>query len=255
MTQVPFAQPANATLAPVNPKDFDDPRMKKLLTPLVILTALLATAPLSAKEFEGTIRMKLSDGRKAAMPLAYSIKGTLLRTDIEAEEGMTATMIMDFTKKEMIMLMPGQPMYMVMPLKDAAAKAAGHVGEEPELVNTGESEVILGYTCTKYIVKSKDAVTEVWATAELGTFMGLASQSMGGGQPAAPASWERALTGKAFFPLRVASAPGSKQQFRLEVTAVEPKALPASFFAPPAGYQKFDMGGMMQGLGGNPFAR
>lgn len=221
----------------------------------LLLAALVAATPLSAKEFEGTIKMKLTDGRSKAMPLEYSVKGGLLRTDMQAEEGMTATMIMDFAKQEMIMLMPGQPMYMVMPMKQAAAKAAQHVGEQPELVNTGETEVILGYKCTKYLVKSKEAVTEIWATEEIGAFMGLAKAMGGPGQGAAPASWEQALSGKGFFPLRVVSAPGSKQQFRLEVTAVEPKSLPASYFAPPAGYQKFDMGGMMQGMGGNPFAR
>lgn len=229
--------------------------MKKLLPPLFVIAALLATASLSAKEFEGTIKMKLTDGRSKAMPLEYSIKGGLLRTDMQVEEGMTATAIIDVAKDEMIMLMPGQPMYMVMPLKQAAAKASGHVGEEPELINTGETEVILGYKCTKYLVKSKEAVTEIWATDEIGAFRGFSSSMGGGGQPAAPASWERALAGKNFFPLRVASAAGSKQKFRMDVTAIEPKSLPASFFAPPAGYQKFDMGGMMQGMGGNPFAR
>jgi hypothetical protein len=229
--------------------------MKKLLTPLIVIAALLATASLSAKEFEGTIRMKLTDGGSKAMPLEYSIKGGLLRTDIQAEEGMTATVIMDFAKDEMIMLMPGQPMYMVMPIRQTAAKASGHGGVEPELVNTGETEVILGYKCTKYLAKSKEAVTEIWASDELGVFRGLGNSMGAGSKAAAPAGWERALAGKNFFPLRVASAPGSKQKFRMEVTAIEPKSLPASFFAPPAGYQKFDMGGMMQGLGGNPFAR
>lgn len=232
--------------------------MKKLLTPLLVIAALFATASLSAKQFEGTIKMKLTDGRSKAMPLEYSIKGGLLRTDIQAEEGMTATMIMDIAKDEMIMLMPGQPMYMVMPIKQTAAKASGHAGEEPELVKTGETEVILGYTCTKYLAKSKEAVTELWVTEEIGGFLGLGNSMGAGGQSAAPtggAGWEKALVGKNFFPLRVASAPGSKQKFRMEVTAIEPKSLPASFFAPPAGYQKFDMGGMMKGLGGNPFAR
>jgi hypothetical protein len=229
--------------------------MKKMLAPLLVIAALLATASLSAKEFEGTVKMKLTDGRSKAMPIEYSIKGGLLRTDMQVEEGMTATVIMDIAKDEMIMLMPGQPMYMVMPIKQSAAKASGHVGEEPELINTGETEVILGYKCTKYLVKSKEAVTEIWATDELGVFLGVSNAMGGGGQAAAPASWERAISGKNFFPLRVASAPGSKQKFRMDVTAIDPKSLPASFFAPPAGYQKFDMGGMMKGLGGNPFAR
>jgi hypothetical protein len=233
-----------------------DAAMKKTLALVLITCALLTPGALSAKDFEGTVRMKITDGRSKAMPLEYSIKGGLLRTDIQAEEGMTMTAIMDFAKDEMIMLMPGQPMYMVMPIKSTAAQASGHTGEEPELVNTGETETILGYPCTKYLAKSKEAVTEIWATEEIGAFMGLGSamsSPMGG--KAAPQSWEKSLVGKNFFPLRVVSGAGSRQKFRMDVTAIEPKSLPASFFAPPAGYQKFDMGGMMKGLGGNPFGR
>lgn len=231
--------------------------MRNLL-PLVLLASVLAApGALAARDFEGTVRMKITDGRSQAMPLEYSVKGGLLRTDIQAEEGMTMTAIMDFAKDEMIMLMPGQPMYMVMPIKAAAAQASGHTGEDPVLEKTGETETILGYKCTKYLARSKEAVTEIWATEEIGAFMGLGSAMSGPmGSKATPASWEKALVGKNFFPLRVVSGPGSKQKFRLEVTGIEPKSLPASHFAPPAGYQKFDMGGMLKGLpGGNPFGR
>jgi hypothetical protein len=231
--------------------------MKKLLPLTLLVSALLAPGMLSAKTFEGTIKMQITDGRNKAMPLDYSLKDGLLRTDIQAGEGMTMTAIMDFAKDEMLMLMPDQQMYMVMPMKRAAAAAAGHTSEEPALEKTGETETIIGYKCTKYLAKSKEAVTEIWATEELGAFMGLGS-AMGGpmGKGAAPQAWEKALVGKSFFPLRVISTAGTKQKFRMDVTAVEAKSLPATFFAPPVGYQKFDMGGMMKGMpGGNPFGR
>lgn len=230
--------------------------MKKLLAVALFVSALLTPGALLAKNFEGTIRMNITDGRNKAMPLSYSLKEGLLRTDIQAEEGMTATAIMNFAKDEMIMFMPGQPMYMVMSMKQAVTEASGHTADDATLENTGETETILGYKCTKYLAKSKEALTEIWATEELGTFMGLGNAMGGPGGKRAPSQgWEKALVGKNFFPLRVVSITGKKQQFRMDVTAVEEKSLPASFFAPPAGYQKFDMGGMMQGLGGNPFAR
>jgi len=230
--------------------------MKKLLFPVLLAAALLSDNALSAKTFEGTVKMTITDGRSKAVPLSYSIKEGLLRTDMTVEEGMTATSIMDFAKQEMIMLMPGQPMYMVMPMKRPVGEAVEHKGEDVVLEKTGETETIIGYKCTKYLAKAKDGVTEIWATEELGAFMGMGN-SMGGpgGKGAPPQAWENAIVGKNFFPLRVVSTNGKKQKFRMDVTAVEAKSLPASFFAPPAGYEKFDMGAMMKGMGGNPFGR
>jgi len=225
--------------------------VKKLLPLLLILAAFVAPATLSAKNFEGTIRMTMTDAKGGKRPLDYSIREGLIRTDVQVSEGMSATAIMNFAKDEMIVLMPGQPMYMVMPLKRTANQATGHTSDDATLEKTGETEKILGYDCTKYLVKSKGATTEIWATEELGAFMGLGG-GMGGpmGKGTPPAGWEKALTGKNFFPMRVVSGAGSKEKFRLDVTAVEPKTLAPSFFAPPEGYQKFDMGGMMKGMGG-----
>ena len=158
--------------------------MKKLLVPVLLLLACTAPAGLHAKDFEGTIQMTMTDGRNKAMPLAYSIKGHQIRTDIQTG-GMNATAILDFKKMEMIMLMPGQPMYMVMPLEQAAEAASGHKPDDVKLEKTGVTETIIGYTCTKYVVTSKDGVTELWATEELGSFRGLGS-SMGGGMGKAP---------------------------------------------------------------------
>lgn len=226
--------------------------MKKLLSLSLLLAAALFPAALSAKTFEGTIQMTITDGRNKAMPMAYSIKGHLIRTDVQVDHGINATAILDFSKNEMIMLMPSQPMYMVMPLQGAAEAATGHKADDVTLEKTAITEKILGYTCTKYLAKSQDSVTEIWATEELGSFQGLGGAM---GKTKATPSWEKALVGKNFFPLRVVASDGQKTQFRMEATAVQAKTLPASHFAPPEGYRKFDMGGMMQGLPGMPGSR
>lgn len=218
---------------------------------------LFAISSLAAKTFEGTVHMKITAGGEGTHQLSYSIKGSKLRTEIQAGNNLNATAIMDLNKDEVIMLMPGQPMYMTMSLKGTVAKATGGDVTESTLEDTGVTETILGYTCTKYIAHNQDGDVEIWATTELGTFMGLGS-SMGGmmGGSKAKASWEQALTGKNFFPLRVKNAPGNRNQFTLEITKIEAKNLPDALFSPPEGYQKFDMGGMMQGLmGGAPFNR
>lgn len=226
--------------------------MKQIVRISLLVALLFCPAFAMAKAFEGTVFMKITTGRDGTHSLNYSIKGTKLRTEVQAGNGMSASAIMDLTKDEMIMLMPDQRMYMTMSLKNGVAKATGGKVEETTLENTGITEQILGYTCTKYIAQNKEGDVEIWATDQLGTFMGLGSMGnmMGGGKKSA--GWEQALTGKDFFPLRVKSAANNRNQFMLETTAIEAKSLPDSLFTPPAGYQKFDMGGMMQGMmGGN----
>lgn len=225
--------------------------MKTTFKLALLSAALLMPGWLQAKTFEGTVKMEISSGRNETHALTYSIKESRLRTDIQTDNGMSVSAIMDLNKDEMIMLMPAQSMYMTMSLKATVAKATGQKGEKTELVNTGITDKILGYSCTKYLAKTKDGDVDIWATNELGTFMGLGN-FMGGGK--AKSGWETAVVGKDFFPLRVRSAAGSRNEFALEAKSVVPKSLPDSLFSPPAGFHKFDMGGMMQGMGGaNPF--
>ncbi len=214
--------------------------MKHFLKLALLSSVVLCPGWLTAKPFQGTVRMQISNGGNDTHNLSYSIKGTRVRTDIQLADSKTASAIMDLAKDEMIILMPGQPMYMTMSIKTTVDKATGSKTGDTKLENTGITAKILGYTCTKYLAKTKDGSMEIWATTELGTFMGLGK--MMSGKKKNP-GWEAALVGKDFFPLRVKSDPKSRSGFSLEATAIEPKSLPESFFAPPKGYQKFDMGG------------
>jgi len=68
-----------------------------------------------------------------------------------------------------------------------------------------------------------------------------------------PAAWEAELRSKGFFPLRTVMKGRKGREDKMEVVNVEKTSLPDSFFAPPAGYKKFEMpgmGGLLQGLGG-----
>jgi len=226
--------------------------MRALLVPLL---ALLLTAA-SGAHFAGNVQMKMTDGRASTHTLTYSIKGNLVRTDVELAEGQTASAIINPDKDQMTMLLPSQQMYMVMPVRRTAA-AAGHDIDEVQIEKTGETEKILGYDCTKYLVKSNGSTTEVWATDELGTFMGLGSSSGPFGRRQPSAAWEKALTGKNFFPLRVSTAPGDKttSAFRLEATAIKKESLPDSLFTPPENYRKLDMSGLPGVGGASPFGQ
>ncbi len=237
--------------------------MKKL-SALLIGSVLLFPHSLAAEAFEGKVTMKITDSSgKAVPPLTFNLKEGFSRIDMEAGPGMTAGMIMDLNKKEMTILIPQQKMYMVQPLTLAAAASTAGVPDttaEVSFEKAPDTEKILGYDCVKFIAKTKDSTTEIWTTDQLGTFLGM---GMGGGGPmggmmggrrggpagAGSQPWAQALAGKNFFPLRVVTHNASgKETTRMEVTAIEKQSLPASLFAPPAGWQ--NLSDMMKNMGG-----
>jgi hypothetical protein len=230
----------------------------KLITPIVTICALLAPAVLSADTFEGTLTMTItsSSSKNGPQALNMSLKDGNMRTDIQTSRG-TMSAIMDMKNQQMIILMPQQRMYMVQPMRQPAAQQGQYqqyqgqaqaAGNPPTLVDTGVKETILGYECTKYTATNDKGTAEIWVTDQLGTFTGLFH---GGapGRPNQPApDWENALKGKAFFPMKVVGT-NDKGTFSMEVTAINKTSLPDSLFAPPDGWQKFDLGSIMGGGG------
>ena len=220
--------------------------MKATLRSL-LLAALFAPACLLAANFEGKVNFKITTGGKP-QELAYSIKGDKLRIDMPGTKGMGG-MIMDTTKKETTIIMDEQKMYMTMAMPETTATDRGGKTEEAKLEKTGQTEKILGYLATKFTSTSQGTTTELWLAEGIGTFLSMAGKSpMGGGRKGSSPeaqSWEKALAGKDLFPLRVVGKDKSgKESYRMEATAINKQSIPDSQFAPPAGYQKFDMGGM-----------
>lgn len=221
------------------------------------LLLIAATSSLSAQpsSFEGKIKMQMKS-EKHTQVIDYSVKSNFLRMDMPIDKGSAATSIMDFTKKEMIMIMPNEKMYMVMPIPDADEDTGKkkRPGREPTFEKTGETEKILGYLCTKFISKDENNHTyEIWAAEGLGTFMtGSGNNPM---KRAPRSAWEAELAKKGFFPLRmIGKDEKGKQVFQMDALAVDKQKLPDSFFTAPADYKRLDMGNMMKGLG-NPFGR
>ena len=236
--------------------------MNPLLRILAVGGLLAATHAFAVDAFEGKVSLALTSDKGRTQDLNYSIKAQKLRMDLAAEGHQMST-IMDMAKLEMLMLMPDQQMYMVMPIKKPVEKAMEKQQESTaEIERTGKTEKILGYTCDQILVKDKGTVTEMWVATDLGMFMGLGSGGGGGGGGmfgggrrggggAASAKWEEVLKGKGGFPLRVISHDAKgKETFKMEATRIEPGPLPDSLFAPPEGFKKFsmpDMGGMFKG--------
>ncbi len=229
--------------------------MKLLLRILAIGGLCAAIHAAAAEAFEGKVTFSMTADKGRMQDMNYSMKAGKVRMDIAAE-GHPMSTIMDLAKLEMLMLMPEQKMYMVMPIKQPVETAMEKAAESTaDIERTGKTEKILGYDCEQILVKDKGTVTELWVASGLGTFMGLGSGGpMGGGGMfgggrkgggAAGAKWEEVLKGKGGFPLRVVSRDAKgKEAFKMEVKKIEPGALPDSLFVPPEGFQKFDMGAM-----------
>ncbi|MBL9207893.1 MAG: DUF4412 domain-containing protein [Opitutaceae bacterium] len=221
------------------------------LIKFVSVLLVAAASAFAAESFEGKITMRItSDGK--SHDLAYAIKGSRMRMEMAAD-GKTMSTILDMKAKEMMMLMPEEKMYMVMPLRDAMDQATS-AASTTTFEKTSETETILGYKATKYLVKSKDQKEpiEVWATEGLGSYFNPSDFGPMGGKRK-PAAWEAELRSKGFFPLRTVMKGRKGREDKMEVVNVEKTSLPDSFFAPPAGYKKFEMpgmGGLLQGLGG-----
>jgi len=222
------------------------------LAALALLSVALAPAnaaratPSAIKPFEGTATIKVTHERVGTHLLDYSVKDSRLRTEFQVSEAARAVAIVDLFNNEVLVLLPGQPLYVAMPLEDSAEIALGQHIEDVVIKPTRSRKKILGYRCTKYLVHHKNDAFEVWATDQLGSFMGLGLGADQGSKFSPP--WMAALVGKGFFPLRVKSLPGSENTLSMETLAVKQNTLDDELFAPPSGYRKFQMGGLVEGL-------
>ncbi len=229
--------------------------MKKLLP---LLVSLLVPVAALAVGFEGKVTMKMIGPKGAPPAMTFSLKEGFSRIDMTGSEGRNAAVIFNSAKQEMTILMVDQKMYMTQAIpKPASAAAAagvaeGAAGTAVEVTTTKEK--ILGYDCVKYVAQTKEGISEIWVTDQLGAFLGFGGgAAMGGGRrgPGASASasqgWEQALAGKGVFPLRVVTTAGGKETFRLEATKVEKTSLPDSAFSAPADFR--NLSEMMRGMG------
>jgi len=222
------------------------------LTVLALLSVSLAPAnaarakSTAIKPFEGTATIKVTHERVGTHLLDYSVKASRLRTELQVSEAARAVTIVDLFNDEVFVLLPGQPLYVTMSLGNSAQFALGHDVQDVSIEPTRSRKKILGYRCTKYLVRHKNDAFEVWATDQLGSFMGLGL----GANPEAKFNppWMAALIGKGFFPLRVQSLPDSENKLSMETLAVKQNSLEDALFVPPAGYRKFQMGGLIEGL-------
>ena len=163
------------------------------------------------------------------------MKGGQVRTETKYDN---ATQVMIMKEGKTFMIMPEQKIYMEFIKPDEEMTET----KEPEVkvVKTDETQNILGYNCTKWIVNSKEGNTEMWLASGIGQYMFV-------GNPMAhqEASWQEGLENTDFFPLLIITKDKNGSEiFRQEATEIKKESLSDDLFAVPEGYQKMSMPGM-----------
>jgi hypothetical protein len=223
------------------------------LTSYLAIAALAVSPAVSAATFEGKVEMTISANGFPPQPITYQIRDQQLRMDMAlGQPGAGTTLIMDWKKQQVMVVVEQQQMYMTRPMPtmvdvpDPQGGAAAKAQLDQSFVDTGKTEKVLGYTCKQYTNTANGITTRLWLTDQLGLFKGLGSELNGSGASNGMHAWEKALQGKEAFPLRVIGTDASgKEKYRLEVTSVAKQALPDSTFQPPADYKPLDIGEMM----------
>ncbi len=222
------------------------------------LCLAVLTAASTAFAFEGKVDMTLTNGPKDKDPMAmsYRMKGEKMRMEFGGADSSSkkkkkkndaaGAMIMDFKKKEMIMLMDEEKMYMVNALPELKPEDTKRKKGDEEFKPTGRKEKIAGVEAEEYVGKADGRIVEVWVTKEMGRYVSQQGAEGKGG-------WEAFMQKENMFPLRTITrkkADGPEES-RMEVTAIDRSKQDEKLFLPPSDYTKMEMpnmGDMLKGM-------
>ena len=104
---------------------------------------------------------------------------------------------------------------------------------------TNQTTNLLGYVCSRYELRDRDRVMEIWATDKLLPFQSwLASQPHRFGPRMIEEQWAEMLKAKKLFPLlAVLKYENGPERLRFEVKSVKPEKIEdGALFQPPSDY-------------------
>jgi len=219
------------------------------LFPALVCLLLLAALPLHAttRGFEGRFQLRIQDADGTRV-ISGALKADFMRAEIPAGDKGKVVALADFVGGEVALLLPGQPLYASMPVRDAVAKLSDARRNQTQamLRKTTETLVLLGRTCVKYLAKDKDGTTEVWVASGLASTRAAAAfQALARNTP------ERDVIALGGLPLRIIGKDAAgTATFRMDVLSLEKLSLADSVFLPPDDYHKLDIGNFSALFGG-----
>lgn len=202
----------------------------KLQYLFLLLILILSAGNISSQTaFQGKVVFNLeTDGDNQVMD--YYAKDKKFRMEVPDQGGY---ILFDSQTMNMYIVMDEQKMYMESSLNSSSAGSAGSI------TKTGETKIILGYDCEKFLFVQDGSKGESWMTKELGSFMFFNQAQQG------IADWQNEVLNEGYFPLQVTEYDEDGEiESSYTVVEVAPKELSSDMFVVPATYQKLDMGNM-----------
>lgn len=223
--------------------------MARMFLIAVIVTSVFHPSWVSA--FEGVFYFK-SNYWGDQSEFQYSTKDEKSRIDTSRARHGRAAVIMDLEAQKVSMLLLNMRLAMVMNMSTTMVSASD--GTEGKLIRTGKSLSVLGHRAEQLLHIGEEEDTEIWGTSGLGVFLGLHPTSSMFGRSGGSPPWVRAMKAEGLFPLIVIRRDKTGHvRGRMEVTAIEPKALSDELFEIPRRYitfDKFDPKNKMPGMPG-----
>ena len=190
---------------------------------------LLSGTIFAQDAFEGKVVFDVQESGKIQV-MDYYAKDKKYRMEMPDKGG---TILFDSNKLMMYVLMDKEKMYIESQMMPLSMGGAGKV------TKTGETKIILGHECEKFVFEQEDLTGEAWMTKDLGAFMFFMES-----QQDMP-SWQSEIIDAGYFPLQVTQH--SKRENKTSVyTVVEvtPMDLSDDMFVVPPTYEKIDLTGL-----------
>jgi len=202
----------------------------KISNIIVLIAAFFFSGIQFAQDsFEGKVQFNVEENGKAQV-MDYYAKDKKYRMENPDKAG---TIIFDSNKLMMYVLMDKEKMYIESQMMPLSMSGAGSV------TKTGDTKIILGHECEKFVFEQEDLSGEAWMTKDLGAFMFFmeSQQDMPGLQ--------QEIVDAGYFPLQVTQYGKRENKTSVyNVTEVTPMELNDNLFVVPPSYEKIDMTGL-----------
>lgn len=232
-------------------------------SPAPVPAAPTEEAAPSLAGFEGEIGLqwKAADSPKPAQSIVAQVKGGKLRFGMPEGVkqgpmfGERAYVVVDVSGKKLFAVVDPKRQVLTIDLETigkqmeelrAGQPKPAEPSAPPKVDKTGRQDSVAGYACEEWDVTAADGhKSRICVAEQSASFLTLPTVSL----PTEDA-WARELFDGKHVPLRAITLdPAGNERTRLEVSKLEPKALPDALFAMPDGYKVIDFVQMMRGLG------
>jgi Domain of unknown function (DUF4412) len=219
--------------------------MKKLSMYLILVLTLVMcrSSDLFAQEkFEGKIIIEMTGWNSGE--LSYYVKGNKIRMNVEGKQR-NSDIIVDKDKMKEYVLMTQMNRYIEVPLSNPALQKFSNstylnkgTYKTNNFKNTGETKVISGFKCQKWIYNDRDVKLNVWLTKELCSFTFFNNPTMKVNEPL----WKKEIENTGYFPIKIVQIEKTGHSMTImEVKSAERMNLEDSYFQPPSDFEKMDM--------------